>query len=62
MEEIIKIIMKRDGLDRKEAAEEVQSTMNAVGEAIEQGRFELAEDIFMEDLGLEPDYLMNAVM
>ena len=61
MKEMIAVIMRRDGLSKEEATEEVQGTLDECRAAIESGRFMLAEEIFMEDLGLEIDYLMNAI-
>ena len=54
MEEIVEILMRRDGLSRTEA-------WNLIDECIYQLRncnyiYE-AEDIVMDILGLEPDYL-----
>ena len=55
MEEIIKIIMKRDGNTREEAL----SIIEDVKEMMEECDYdpEECEDIFMSELGLEPDYI-----
>lgn len=58
MEKIIRILMRRDEMTREEATELVKDTMREVKDAIEAGDYSLAEDIFMGDLGLEPDYLL----
>ena len=62
MNTIIKILMKRDGYSKAEAKEMYDDTMNEVYEAIECGDNELAEEIFTSNLGLEPDYLINALI
>ena len=58
MEKIIRILMRRDEMTRNEAEELVKDTMREVRDAIEAGDYNLAEDLFMGDLGLEPDYLL----
>lgn len=62
MNTIIKILMKRDGYSKAEAKEMVDDTMNEVYEAIACGDNDLAEEIFTSNLGLEPDYLINALI
>lgn len=62
MNTIIKILMTRDGYSKAEAKEMYDDTMNEVYEAIECGDNELAEEIFTSNLGLEPDYLINALI
>lgn len=55
MEEIIKILMKRDGNTREEALsiiEDVKEMMEEVGYDPEE-----CENIFETELGLEPDYI-----
>ena len=58
MEKIIRILMRRDEMTHNEAEELVKDTMREVRSAIEAGDYNLAEDLFMGDLGLEPDYLL----
>lgn len=55
MEEIIKIIMKRDGNTREEAL----SIIEDVKEMMEECNYdpEECENIFETELGLEPDYI-----
>ena len=55
MEEIIKILMKRDGNTREEALsiiEDVKDMMEEVSYDPEE-----CENIFETELGLEPDYI-----
>lgn len=61
MNEIIRILMRRDGYSKEEAKEIVEETMEEVYEAIQSGDYELAEDIFTGDLGLEIDYLLESL-
>lgn len=55
MEEIVQILMKRDGVTKEEAV----STVRAVIEMMEVCNYDLmeCEEIFMSELGLEPDYI-----
>ena len=62
MNTIIKILMNRDGYSKAEAKEMYDDTMNEVYEAIACGDNDLAEEIFTSNLGLEPDYLINALI
>lgn len=59
MEKIIRILMRRDEMTRKEAEEYVKDTMEEIQSAIDCGDYSLAEDIFESDFGLEPDYLID---
>ena len=61
MEQIIRILMRRDGYTRDEAREIVEETLAEVHEAIGLGDYTLAEDIFTGDLGLEIDYLLETL-
>ena len=54
--------MNRDGYSYEEAKEIAEDTMEEVRGAIEEGDYELAEDIFMGDLGLEVDYLLEVLI
>ena len=62
MKDIIKIIMNRDGMTEQEATEYVEEVMEMVNDAIASGDYELAEDIFEGDLGLEIDYLLDSLI
>lgn len=62
MEKIIRILMRRDEMTRKEAEEYVKDTMTEIQSAIDCGDYCLAEDIFESDLGLEPDYLIDLLL
>ena len=53
MEELIKILMDRDGISRAEAISLIKETKEEIV------RTNDAETPLMEILGLEPDYIMN---
>lgn len=62
MNEIVNILMRRDGISENEARNLVEDCMLEIHEAIAAGRYIEAEDIFMDWLGLEPDYLMGILI
>lgn len=62
MREIVNILMRRDGISENEARNLIEDCMLEIHEAIAAGRYMEAEDIFMDWLGLEPDYLMQILI
>lgn len=61
MDAIIKVLMERDGFSYEDALDEYKAGMDMVMSSIEEGDYEAAEMDFMDNFGLEPDYLMNAL-
>lgn len=59
MTELQKTLIDRDGLTPEEALSFINDTRQEVYSAIEAGDFDLAEDIFTCDFGLELDYIMD---
>lgn len=57
MERVVKLIMKRDGLSYEDAKTEVSNTVDEMYEALESGDSDQVEEILMNNLGLEPDYI-----
>lgn len=57
MERVVKLIMKRDGLSYEDVKTEVSNTVDEMYEALESGDSDQVEDILMDNLGLEPDYI-----
>lgn len=57
MEEVIKILMKRDKISYKEAYATVSAFIVEANEYIQSGDSDGLEDLILDDLGLEPDYL-----
>lgn len=55
--EVVEILMKRDGLSRREA----QDRFNEVRDMIQECNFDPfeTEDILIEELGLEMDYIFE---
>lgn len=59
MQEIIEILMRRDGVSYADAKEAYLECKEAMMYAVECGEFFEAEEILRYELGLEPDYIFN---
>lgn len=59
---VVTILMKRDGITKKEAEQLVKDTRDEMYAAIEDG-LDLTDvdDIIATNLGLEPDYLFDVL-
>lgn len=58
MNDIVSILMRRDGMEKWKAQTLVNDTLDEIDEAIQCGEsLEVLEDIVKWNLGLEPDYL-----
>ncbi len=60
MNKIIEIYMKRDGMSTQEAVEAYKELRQAVYEAIENGEYDEAEEIMLDE-GFEMDYAFDIV-
>lgn len=58
MNRVVKILMKRDGLSKKEATKLVEDTRD---ELLECTSMDDADEIIMNNLGLEPDYIFDII-
>lgn len=56
---VINILMERDGITENDARDLINNVREEIHEAIADGDYDLAEDIMMYDLGLEPDYVFD---
>ena len=62
-ERIISILMERDELTEEEAREQVEDAVEAINDILENGgSYEEAEDVLLEDLGLEMDYIFDLLL
>ena len=61
MKEIVNILINRDGISKSEAISIVQETKLMIDEAVEAGDYEAVEDILLEELGLELDYIYSFI-
>ena len=62
MDSITEVLMRRDGLSEEDAKREVDNFREDIEDSIMSGNLEDIEDALMNDLGLEPDYLMDILM
>ena len=62
MNEIVELLMKRDGISRNEAELIVDECAEAIDECARKGDYFGAEDAIRDYLGLEPDYLENFLL
>lgn len=59
MNEIKRILMKRDGVSEKEAEHIIDSTREEMMDAINSGDWDVVEDIMYSEIGLEMDYIFD---
>ena len=62
MEEVITILMRRDGISREEAIEAIEDCRDQINYFCARGDYSAAEDSIAEELGLEPDYLFDILI
>lgn len=62
MNRLKKIIMKRDSLTSEEADSLLEEVRKMMNDAMAYGNVQEAEDIFTDELGLEPDYIVDLFM
>lgn len=57
---IVAILMERDELTEEEAREQVEEAVEAINDILASGgSYEEAEEILLDDLGLEMDYIFD---
>lgn len=61
MNRVVKILMKRDGMTEKEAKEQVADVSEQIQVALLNGWIDEVEDIMMDELGLEMDYIEDVL-
>ena len=61
MNRVVKILMERDDMTRKEAESQVNEVQELMEEAISTGNYDEAEDILADELGLEMDYIFDLI-
>lgn len=59
MERAVKILMRRDRISQKEAIDKINDFLSEVEEYVREGDEEFVEELLMDILGLEPDYLLD---
>ncbi len=61
MKKISLMLMKRDGLSWEEAKSLVIETRLMIMRAVQAGDYDEAENILLDELGLEPDYILDFI-
>lgn len=56
--DVIDILIRRDGTPLQGVLDTLEEMRKEMQSAIENGEFDLAEQIFQDATGLEPDYMM----
>ena len=59
MNRVVKILMRRDGITEEEAREIIAEVKEMMESSIGDGCYSEAEEIFQDELGLEPDYIFD---
>lgn len=59
MEKVVKILMSRDKISQKEAIDKINDFLSEAEEYVREGDEEFVEELLMDTLGLEPDYLLD---
>ena len=63
MYDVVRILMERDNISKSDAQAQVNECKRRLqDEAVATGDYELAVDIIAEELGLEPDYMMDLLI
>lgn len=55
--ELALLLMRRDNITYEEARDIIRDTEDSIREALDIGDFYAIDDIILDDLGLEPDYV-----
>ena len=61
MKETVKVLMKRDGMTRKEAEEMVNNARYEINNMLEEAEYDEIEDMLACDFGLEMDYIFDFI-
>lgn len=56
---LVELLMRRDQLTHEEAIEMLFTCKEDLERAVSDGNYNDVDDIIMDDLGLEPDYLFD---
>ena len=59
METIKAVLMRRDGISENDADNQINIALDELRQALDDDLIEVAYDVCLDHLGLEPDYLME---
>jgi predicted mannosyl-3-phosphoglycerate phosphatase (HAD superfamily) len=60
--ELVRVLMERDGLTSKEVEYWLEDVKDQMYEIIETESMEEAEQYFIDELGLEPDFISDLIL
>lgn len=58
IDEVVEVFMNRDGMSKVDAINRLRSIMRGVNRMLIEGKSEEVEDYWMDESGLEVDYLV----
>lgn len=58
---IVDILVNRDNISKREAIKLIEETRDEIYEAIYDNDYVTPDEILMDNLGLEPDYLFDII-
>lgn len=58
IDEVVEVFVRRDGMSKVDATNRLRSIMRIINQMLIEGRSEEVEDYWMDESGLEVDYLV----
>ena len=58
IDEVVEVFVNRDGMSRVDATNRLRSIMQSINRMLTEGKSEEVEDYWMDESGLEVDYLV----
>lgn len=58
MNEVVEVFMRRDGMTERDAVSRLRTIMRGINRMLAEGKSEDVEDYWMDESGLEVDYLV----
>lgn len=58
MNEVVEVFMRRDGMTERDAVSRLHTIMRGINRMLAEGKSEDVEDYWMDESGLEVDYLV----
>lgn len=61
MNKVVEILIERDKMTKENAEKRIAETREEIYEAMDAGDIDCVEDILMDELGLEMDYIFDVL-
>lgn len=61
MNKVVEILIERDKMTKENAEKRIAETREEIYEAMDAGDIDYVEDILMDELGLEMDYIFDVL-